>query len=261
MTINENKMLSRNRKRRNERRNRMNDENFFFKIKLKQKKIYKNVEKIEKSGIQLVRMKYADKPDKLESPLRELNKVEVFRKKLHEIKQKILSYYVGAFEMVGNIKVGDQMRPTNNRFRNFDDFESYINSIDEEYDAEDAIFNGYIYKIKTPQFNKLKKSQYGIGCDLKHEIFEYRRNNFYIPNKGYCYVKCINYITDQDCKQQYVDFIRNEKRRSKIMTKARIQPFCRANNNNLGYFDGKIIFLDRLQKKIMLCFYTIINFV
>ena len=46
--------------------------------------------------------------------------------------------------MVGKLKVGDQIRQTHNRFRKMDDFESYINSIDERYDAEDAIFNGYI---------------------------------------------------------------------------------------------------------------------
>ena len=27
------------------------------------------------------------------------------------------------------------------------------------------------------------------------------------------------------------------------MTKTRIQPLCRANNNNLGYFDGERVFL------------------
>ena len=33
-----------------------------------------------------------------------------------------------------------------------------------------------------------------------------------------------------------------KKRRSNIMNKARIQPFCRANNNNLGYYDGERVF-------------------
>ena len=32
------------------------------------------------------------------------------------------------------------------------------------------------------------------------------------------------------------------KRRSNIMTMARFQPFCRANNNNLGYFNGDRVF-------------------
>ena len=71
--------------------------------------------------------------------------------------------YTGEFEMVANLKVGDQIRQTHNRFRNIDDFEAYINAIDEGYDAEDAIFNGYVYKLNTPQFNKIIISQYGNG--------------------------------------------------------------------------------------------------
>ena len=61
--------------------------------------------------------------------------------------------------MVGNLKVGDQFKQTNIRFRNMDDFEAYINAIDQGYDAEDAIVNGYIYKIDTPQFKKVNRSQ------------------------------------------------------------------------------------------------------
>ena len=52
--------------------------------------------------------------------------------------------------MVGNLKVRDQIRQTHIRFRNITDYEAYINSIDEGYDAEDASFNAFIYKINTP---------------------------------------------------------------------------------------------------------------
>ena len=79
--------------------------------------------------------------------------------------------------MVGNLKVGDQIRQTHIRFRNTDDYESYINAIDECYDAKDASFNGYIYKLDTPQFNKVNRKQYCNGCDFKHEIIEYQGNN------------------------------------------------------------------------------------
>ena len=75
-----------------------------------------------------------------------------------------------------------------------DDFEAYISAIDEGYDAEAAIFNGYIYKVDTPQFKKVNRSQYGNGCDFKHEIIEYRGNNCFIPTKGYCFVKSINFL-------------------------------------------------------------------
>ena len=79
--------------------------------------------------------------------------------------------------MVGYLKVGDQIRQTHNRFRIFAGYEAYNNSIDEGYDAEDAIFNGSFYKINNLQFNLINRSQYGKGCDFKQEIIVYRRNN------------------------------------------------------------------------------------
>ena len=69
-------------------------------------------------------------------------------------------------------------------------------------------------------------------------------------NKRILFVKCINFITGQDYKQQYLDFIRKEKRRSSLMTKARIQPFCRANKINLGYFDGGRVFPRSATERI-----------
>ena len=153
------------------------------KIKTEKKK-KKKLDKIKQLEILLVGIKYADKLDKFESALKELNKIEVIDKNLHEIKNEILQEYVGAFEMIGNLKVGDQIRQTKIRFRNMDDFEAYINVIDEGYDAEDAIFNGYIYKLNTPQFNKVNRSQYGNGCSFDKLIIEYLGNNCFIPTKG-----------------------------------------------------------------------------
>ena len=105
--------------------------------------------------------------------------------------------------MVGNLKVGDQIRQTHIRFRNIGDIEFYINSIDGGYDAGDAIFNDSIYKLKTAQFNKANRPQYGNGCCFIHEIIEYRGKKYFIPTKGYCFVKCINFLRGQDYKQQY----------------------------------------------------------
>ena len=51
--------------------------------------------------------------------------------------------------MVGNLKIGDQVRENHIRFENITDYEAYINFIDEGYNAEDAIFKGYIYKVNT----------------------------------------------------------------------------------------------------------------
>ena len=119
MTINENKKLSRNTKRRIDHRNKkINDDMEFLinKIKSEKKKKNKNLDKIKQLEFLLVRIKYADKPDKLESALRELSKIEVINKNLQEIKNEILLDYVSAFEMVAKLKVGDQIRQTNIRF-------------------------------------------------------------------------------------------------------------------------------------------------
>ena len=97
-------------------------------------------------------------------------------------------------------------------------------------------------KINTLQFEKVNRSQYANGCDFKHEIIEYQGNNCFITTKGYCFVKCNIFITGEDYKQQNLDFIRTEKRRSKIMTLARIQPFHRANKIKLGHWDGRRVF-------------------
>ena len=122
----------------------------------------------------------------------------------------MLRDYKVDFETVGKLSVGDQIRTTDTRFGNIFEYEAYINPIDERYDAEDAIFNGYFFKIKTLQFNRKNRSQNGNGCDFKHEIIEYRGNICYIPTKGYCFTKCDIFSTGGDCKEQYLDFTRKD---------------------------------------------------
>ena len=138
------------------------------------------------------------------------------KKNLHEIRNEILGDYAGEFEMNGKITVGDQIRTTHIRFGNTADYETYNNSIDQDYESEDAIFNGYIYKIKTPQFNSLIRSQNGYGCDFKHEIIDYRGSNCFIPTKGFCFIKWV-FLTGEDYQEQYLDFIRKEKKDDQIL--------------------------------------------
>ena len=64
----------------------------------------------------MVKGKYANNPKKLQSELKELNKIQVLDKKLHELKNEILLDYNGEIEMVGSLKVGDQIRETHIRF-------------------------------------------------------------------------------------------------------------------------------------------------
>ena len=150
----------------------------------------------------MIKIKFVNDPNLLESKLKESNKIQVIDKNSHEIKQIMLRDYKGELEMLRKLSVGDRIRTTHNRFRNITDYEAYICSIDEGYDAEVSIFNGYIYLKNTLQFNSVNTSQYGNGCDSKHEIIEYRGKNCVIPTKGYCFIKCFNSLTGDDYKQQ-----------------------------------------------------------
>ena len=125
--------------------------------------------------------------------------------------------------MVGNLSIGDLSRQTHCRFRISAGYEHYINAIHPDYDSQAALFNGYVKKINAPQFNFVDRSRFENRSDFKHQITEYHGKNCWIPSNGYCFIKCINFLTDEDFKQQILDFIRNERRRSIIMSLARIQ--------------------------------------
>ena len=158
---------------------------------------------------------------------------------LHEIKNEILEDYKGHFELIGSMLVGEVEQKTNIRFKNVDDFESYINAIDNSgYESEDVISTGWLYKLNTPEFKKINRSQYGRCTDFKQDILEYIGNNCYIPTSGNCFIKCINYFTKKDYTEEFLTFIRTEQGRSNVMTSARVQPFCRKHNINLGCCDG-----------------------
>ena len=80
----------------------MNDEmkSILNKIKTERKKKDKIVNKIEELEIKLVKIKYANNPNKLQSELKELNKIQGIDKSSHEIKQEKIGDYTGEFEMV-----------------------------------------------------------------------------------------------------------------------------------------------------------------
>ena len=70
------------------------------------------------------------------------------------------------------------------------------------------------------------------------EIVEYHGQNCYIPTWGMCFIKCINYFTKKDYTEDFLTFSLSEQRSSNVMTSARIQPFCRKYNINIGCFYG-----------------------
>ena len=74
--------------------------------------------------------------------------------------------------------MGKKNKKANNRFKNVDDFETYINAIDNGgYDSEDVIFTGWMYKLNTLEFKKVNRSQYARGTDFKQDVVEYIGRN------------------------------------------------------------------------------------
>ena len=132
-------------------------------------------------GVKLVENRYFNNPNSWEFKMNGLNKIEVIVRNLHEIKNEILREYEGDFEMIGSLKVGDQFWQTHITFRNIVDDEHYLNAIYEGYGSEYSIFNGYICILNTPQIINVIRSQYGNGCDSKHQIIEYHGNSCYMP--------------------------------------------------------------------------------
>ena len=82
-----------------------------------------------------------------------------------------------------------------------------MNAIGQDYEPDDATFSEHIYKFNTPQFNLVNRSLYGNGCDFKHQIFEYRGKNCYSPSNGYCFIKCINFLTGEDKNKNFWIFL------------------------------------------------------
>ena len=90
------------------------------------------------------------------------DKVYVNGLNIHESKGEILLNYIGDFELNRSMVVGPIEHRTKIKFRNVDDFESYIKAIDVDYDSDDFTFSGYVYILNTPQFNVVKRCVYAL---------------------------------------------------------------------------------------------------
>ena len=61
----------------------------------------------------MVKLKYTNNPDKIQSELKRLNKNQVVNETLYEFKQEVLLDYSGEFEKIGRLAIGDQIKQTN----------------------------------------------------------------------------------------------------------------------------------------------------
>ena len=79
------------------------------------------------------------------------NKRYVIGLNLQEIKIEFLEHYTGDFQLIGSMMIGEIEQKTNIRFKNVNDFGTYINAIDNSgYDSEVVFYTGRLYKLNTP---------------------------------------------------------------------------------------------------------------
>ena len=97
---------------------------------------------------------------------------------LHQIRSENLEDYIVDFELIGSMLIGEIEQKTNITFKNVDDFETDINAIDKSgYDSDDVLITGWLYKLKTPELDKVNIYQYARGTYFKQGNFEYIRND------------------------------------------------------------------------------------
>ena len=111
--------------------------------------------------------------------------------------------------------------------------ESIEKMIDKYNETLEVLFSGYIIKY-TMIFNQIKRSNYGQGCDAFNNILEYEGKFCYIATGNACFRMCLEFFYKKDISKEYKEFILDSHRCKNIMTSAKIQPFCRKNNINLG---------------------------
>ena len=144
------------------------------------------------------------------------------------------------FILKGTRKINDN-DPTsvNTFFKDVNALNNWIEKLNDKYDETlNITFTGELIRY-TKTFNKIQRSDYGTGCDSLKKIVEYRGDLCYIPEENECFRKCLDFLYEKDFSQQYRDFIKESQRNKNIMTSAKIQPFCKEYNINVGGYGPK----------------------
>ena len=156
------------------------------------KKENKNFDKIKELEIELVKIKYVNNRDKLPSALKELNKVRIVYKDLHEIENEISVDYTGEFEMVVDLKVLIKFVILILDLEILMIMNLIITLLMKDMLRKLPFSRAIFIKINALHFNLVSSSQYGDDCVFKHELIECSENNCFVSTKAFRFVKCIN---------------------------------------------------------------------
>ena len=76
-------------------------------------------------------------------------------------------------------------------------------------------------------FKRVNMAEHGRGADEFNDILDYDGENSFITSGNGFSLKCILYTFKKHFPKDYVDFIKSYQRRTNVMTRCRIQQFCK----------------------------------
>ena len=100
--------------------------------------------------------------------------------------------------MVDKFSLGDQIRETHIRFRKVDGFESYFNAIDEIMKQKMLFLLVIFTKAILLKITLLIDLNMKMVRILKMKLLNIEEIIVLYQQKGYCFVKCINYLTGEE---------------------------------------------------------------
>ena len=125
----------------------------------------------------------------------------VHRLNLHENKNEVLLHYTSDFELIGSMLLGEiqekkldlEVLMTLKRILMVSLLITFLNTF----------ITGWLYKLNTPEFNRVNRSQYGRGTDFNQDIVENIANICYIPTSGNCFINCNSHLTGKRINRRF----------------------------------------------------------
>ena len=129
---------------------------------------------------------------------------------IHEVFKNIKDGY--PFILKGEIRINDNDPSMIDAFfKDAEQLDKRIEKINDKYDETlNITFTGELIRY-TKTFNKIKRSNYGTGCDSFKKIVEYRGNLCYIPEENECSRKCLEFIYKKTSLNNIVILLKNRK--------------------------------------------------
>ena len=134
------------------------------------------------------------------------------------------------------------------------DSSEWTKFIDKKLDSYDdhpsMCYTGNIYRYFR-NFKRVNRSEHGRSAMEFNNILEHKGVKCYILSRNGRFLKCIDYIFEEDFSMEYFVFIQSYKRRRIVMTRCRITEVCERFKLDSGIYDlkSKRVLLRTVEQK------------